>query len=520
MSLAGVLPGFPAAPATASGTRVEAVGFESRKIYQSSQHPSYASWVSFFPGEANQWYIGCIEQQRINPPHPASTPTENYWRNGGAMPPGYDHKRNHIDMLLLESRDDLAKWRLISRWNADPIGTAAWGAFAQARTSDHKFLRFIWQAYADELDPTTGTLVGNRIFYISDNDGLTWELQRPFHDVRFFSFAHRLRTLRDGTLVLAIPFSPGYGPRHKRPTRLAWDLAADTDMQMTLYFSGDNGRNWSGPMPIYGGQAVSETDFVELPSGDLLFINWIPPRQGRQIVYRSPNGWLPGPLEKVTSGTVPETVVLTREGILVGCLRPGSYHWSDDLGKTWQPLQSVPDRRPEMYQPWMQYLSDGRIACAGHYGGDDPFGLHDQYVSLHLFRLEVSGKAAETKLSLERDFDEGKGRWKNSFTFVLRANGRPLPGQELELWYVERDKPGYDPFGKLPLEKRMQMGGHLLRLRTDESGEAHISFPQFDELSWDQHTIQIMARFNPERVNPEYKPAETFLFEFYTFVKQ
>src|SRR5262249_2333578 len=162
------------------------------------------------------------------------------------------------------------------------IGTAAWGAFAQARTSDGRFLRFVWHAYSDEIDPESGKLIGNKIFYVSKDNGKTWQLQPAFHDDRFFSFAHRLRTLRDCTMVLAVPFSPGYGPGQDLPIRVAWDPQADTGMQMTLYFSPDQGRHWSGPLAIYGGHVISETDFVELPSGDLLFINWMQ-SPGRQI---------------------------------------------------------------------------------------------------------------------------------------------------------------------------------------------------------------------------------------------
>jgi hypothetical protein len=500
------------------GTVVRAVEFAARKVYQSSHHPSYTSWPAFFPGEEGHWYIGCIEQIRVQPPRPKSTPKEDYWRNGGAMPPGYDHKQNHIEMVLLESRDDLRTWNVISRWDADSIGTAAWGAFAQARTRDGRFLRFIWQAYADQED-ATGKLIGNRIYYMSDDNGQTWRLQPPFHDDRFFSFAHRLRTLRDGTLVLAIPFSRGYGPGQARPSRIARDPSADTDMQMMLYTSRDQGRTWSGPMPIFGGLAVSETDFLELPSGDLLFVNWFPPQRGRQIVYRSSHGWMPGPAERSPSKTVPETIALTREGILVGCLRPGSYHWSDDLGQNWHPLDGVPQRGPECYQPWMHILADGRIACAGHYGGDDPMGLHDQYISLHLFRLEVSGKATNTGLSLTREFDRKNQKWRNSFTFTLNANGAPLGGKEVEVWYVERDKPGYDSFAELSLDARLRLGGRLVRLRTDSAGRATLALPEFDHLAWEHHTIQMAGRFNSDRREPLYKAAQTYLFEFYTFVR-
>ena len=501
-----------------TGTVVRAMEFESRRVYQSKQHPSYASWATFFPGENGSWYIGCVEQRRVTPPRPASTPAQDFWRNGGPMAPGYDHKQNHVEMLLLKSSDGLRTWNVISRWDADPIGTAAWGAFAQARTCDGRFLRFIWQAYADQLDGS-GRLTGNRIYYISSDEGRTWKAQPPFHDVRFFSFAHRLRTLRDGTLVLAIPFSPGYGPGHARRTRMARDLDSDTDMQMTLYISGDQGRSWSGPISLFGGLTVSETDFVELPSGDLLFVNWLPPRPGRQIVYRSAEGWLPGPAERHDSGVVPETIALTRDGILIGCLRPGSYHWSEDLGKNWHRLEGIPDRGPESYQPWIESLADGRIACAGQYGGDDPMGLHDQYISLHLFRPEIRGKAVATRISLTRDFDEASHSWTNRFIFTLAADETPLASRDLEVWYVERDKPGYNSYADLTLSARMKLGGHLVRLRTDTAGRATLALHQFDHLSWGHHTIQIAARFNADHQDASHQAAETALYEFYTRVQ-
>src|SRR5205823_5646990 len=120
-----------------------------------------------------------------------------------------------------------------------------------------------------------------------------------------------------------------------RPLRTAMALDTPNDMQMTLFFSFDQGRAWSGPLPVFGGQNVSETDFVELPSGDLLLVNnSIFAHPGRQIVFRNGSRFTPGPLQHARAGRVPETVCLTSEGILVGCMRPGHYSWSDDLGQT------------------------------------------------------------------------------------------------------------------------------------------------------------------------------------------
>jgi hypothetical protein len=293
-------------------------------------------------------------------------------------------------------------------------------------------------------------------------------------------------------------------------------LDAINEMQMTLFFSHDQGQTWEGPLPILAGQTVSETDFVELPGGDLLVVNnSIFANPGRQFVYRNGNRFTPGPLERVRSGTVPETVCLTEEGILVGCMRAGAYFWSDDLGQTWQPLEGIPSIGPEVYQPWIHALGDGRIACAGHYGADDAIGSRDQYLSLHLFRVEVLRRTKDTQIGVERDFDEEKNRWRNAYTLTLTCDGQPLADKELEFWYVERYQPGYDSWNSQPLEERMKMGGTLVKVRTGPDGKAHVALPHLDAIQDVHHSYQLVVRFNLDRADPDYKPAQSPQMEFY-----
>jgi len=288
---------------------------------------------------------------------------------------------------------------------------------------------------------------------------------------------------------------------------------------MTICFSYDQGRTWTQPLPIYGGDNVSETDFVELSSGGLLCVNnSIFARPGRQILHRKGRSWWPGSFEYVLSGRVPETVALTEENILVGCMRNSHYYWSEDLGSTWQPLAGIPDaitRSRECYQPWIQYLGNGRFACAGHYGADDAFGSVDQFLMIHFFRLEVVRRTKSTALELTRNFDDAHSRWKNAYTLRLTVDGRPLAGKQIEFWWVERGKPGYDSFAKLTLDERIQMGGRLLRIQTAADGTAQVSLPELDGIE-DPHTsCQMIARFNADKRDADYKPVQTALFEFY-----
>lgn len=487
---------------------VQARDFESRSIYRSAQTPGYTSWVSFFPGERGQWYLTCEEVTSVEPPRPRCTREQFYEMS---LPTGMDKTSLQMEMLILESTDQMRDWRVISRTPCRFHHSA--GSFAQARTRDGRFLRFVWSKYS--LDPS---LAPNEILFISDDDGQTWRKMPPLNHPELAAYPHRLRMLGDGALVLAVPIGKQYGKGTDRPVRANSDLNALSSLWMTLYFSYDQGQSWQGPLPILGSLPVAETDFVELPSGDLLIINnSIFARPGRQFVYRSGRRWEPGPVEGVLSGTVPETVCLTDDGLLVGCLRNSRYLWSDDLGLTWWPLAGIPDRGLECYQPWIHWLGDGRIACAGHYGGDNPVGQFDQYVMIHLFTVERFHKTVDTRLAVERTWLEREGRWANSYAVTLTAGDGPLAGKEVEFWFAERDRPGYDEKGIQGLDERMQEGGELQRATTDERGIARFDIPRLDAIRNIHYSYKLIARFNADRRDPTLKPAQSPQLEFYAY---
>jgi hypothetical protein len=423
-----------------------------------------------------------------------------------SLPRGYEQSKFLKQLVLLQSDDNLKSWRVISRENVKESG----GSFGQARTKDGRFLRFVWSCYSE--DPSDKP---NEIFYESADKGKTWNKKPPFVSDRFAWYPHRLRTLRDGTLVLCAPRAFKWGNGTDYPVRAAIKLNNVSDMEMMLFFSRDEGRTWSNPLPILSGQAVSETDFAELPDGNLLFINnSIFAHPGRQFVYRDGNRLTPGPLEHVHSGTVPETVCLTEDGVLIGCMRPGKYFWSSDLGQNWRLLEGAPENI-DVYQPWIQHIGHGRIACAGHHGADDPIGGRDQFISVQTFEVETLQKRHDAKLWIERDINESKHAWLNSFEISLTSNGLPLTDRDLEVWYVARDAPGYDSWNSKPLAERMKLGGKTLTIHTDKTGHTKLRLPEFDGITNIHASYQLVVRFNSDQRYTDYNPTQLPQLEYY-----
>src|SRR5262249_39160002 len=145
-----------------------------------------------------QWYIGCEEVSLPESPLPQASPEQWY---GMSLPIGFDKSQYRMEAVLLESTDDMKTWKGISR--EQYRHHHAVHQFATARTHDGRFLRFNWACY--ELDPKTKT---NDILRISADNGRTWQPTHPFATDRFAYYPHRMRTLRDGTLVLCMPMGP------------------------------------------------------------------------------------------------------------------------------------------------------------------------------------------------------------------------------------------------------------------------------------------------------------------------
>ena len=122
---------------------VDAVAFESRRIYDPPNPPHYACWACMFPGERGQWYIAYEEVTRPDKPLPQCTPAQ--WAAIG-LTRGYDKSQYLMEGVILESTDELKTWREISRKAYRYQHTI--GLYGGcARTRDGRFLRFSWPQY-------------------------------------------------------------------------------------------------------------------------------------------------------------------------------------------------------------------------------------------------------------------------------------------------------------------------------------------------------------------------------------
>jgi len=163
----------------------------------------------------------------------------------------------------------------------------------------------------------------------------------------------------------------------------------------------------------------------------------------------------------------------------------------------------------------MVYLGKGKVACAGHYGADDPIKSRDQFISIHTFNLDVLQKTSRVKLWIDRDYDEPKKRFLNAYTISLKSNGAPLADKDIAVWYVVRDQPGYDSYNAKRIEDRMKAGGKSATVRTDPTGHAHLALPEFDSVQDIHASYQLLVRFNADHKFPEFDSADLPQLEFY-----
>lgn len=473
--------------------------FKETVIYHPPENPGFAAWVQLWRGSGER-ELRCMFTERRTPKTPTTRPKLDVHRYETiGLPVGYDFSPLINETVFMKSTDEGATWTQTARGSQKELNRGSdSGCFSPIALPDGRLLSLSWGM--------PGCLRE------SHDGGATWKVMHELMDPRYFDvFPFSMRLLRDKkTLIIFCPYRHAWGPGTDYPTRISGDAGASGMYIAALLWSDDFGKTLHGPIPIYPGVPVTETDFSEMPSGDLLFMHaaLFGGTPHRQIIRRTRDGFVPDKMEKCGAET-PEIFVRTRDGDFVGASRNGPYVWSDDEGLTWRRVEGIPACG---YQPRALLLDDGRALFAWHRGGDLRYKEADEWIGEHTFRLQIEHPRQRTKLRLGRVFDEAKRQYVCAFDATLTTeDGKAVANQPVEFSIVGRDEPGYEAFGGAkPWEK-----GKKQVVTTNERGVARVEYPEQDKITSVHKTFQVCARFNAEGKVEGFVPAVSVVMEYY-----
>lgn len=461
-----------------SGTYARAAEFRNCAVYSPAKRPGYTAWASLFQFGNGDLGLAFNEIRQ--------------GRNAGFTPPtlefveamGLPYQFSPVclpaanpdlvsEYVNLRSSDGGRSWQETGRC---PVHTRH---YWHVGFPDSRIVRLVGTQYAryEQGDARHGVVVEE-----SRDGGNVWREIGRFLDGCFF-YGHKLKKLSDGSLIAAGPVYPSFGPggtSRVRQTRLAGEIRP---AQSCFMVSRDGGHTWEGPHYILPGIDASEPDFIELPGGDLLFVNSTVQlgRACRQMVRRTPNGYINEPLMEIRrgrpenddsqGGITPETITVTPDGLIVGARRGGPYTCSSDLGENWYEIADAPDCP---YQPMIERLPDGRFLTVWHWGHDSAFGEVDMYIGTHSFRVDAS-LPAPTRLDLERELSADGSRYVNAWRATLTANGKPAADKDI----VFRTEDVYCPDGR-PNVTPLSESADVFTARSDADGVARLRLDNKD----------------------------------------
>ena len=480
-----------------------ATDVEECRVYEPKIQPGYSAWAVPWRSPNGQVYLAFLEKRRAENPAWQAVPLEFFEAMG--LPINYhitfcNGAKNIVgESVVLRSDDEGRTWREVGRSVSRVMNLFSWTSL-----DDDVIMRAVCDDYV-AFDPDKPS---NLWVEVSDDQGNIWK-QRSVIAENIHTAAYRLKRLHDGVLVLAAPYTEGFGPGRPRPWRQVKRTGVVDELLCGVFISRDNGYTWSDPLILFPGNWAPEPDFVELPSGDLLFFNSIvqsPAYAARQFVHRQGYRFLPGPMYKVADGKVPETVTLTGTGLLVGTSRGRDYVCSNDLGASWYQIDGMPKSK---YQPYIMQMRDGTFLNAWHHGGDNYFGQIDQYIGTHRFRLQGHLPVA-TQLTIERDRSCDDEIYLNTFTVILTAEGKPLAGKTIQfafnMRYTEDFERSSDP----------RVSGTRSSVVTDEHGLATLDLrvPMDAVENIHQH-YRVVAWYAPEKVACDFAPTCSDIYQAY-----
>lgn len=470
-----------------------AVEFEESVAYRPAKRPGYCCWVTVWKAYDGSLLLNFCERRKHSNPIYRSIPLD-FWE-AMQVPVKYQCQLCTCpdilpETVILRSQDHGKSWKEVGRsiLICEPL--------AFASLPDGSILRGIDNAYSAYYSNEKVVCTVQK----SIDLGNTWtDIARL--EENFYFTPYRMRVLADGTIGMLGTYNPTFGPSRAKSTRNVTPAYTRTEVQAAFFYSRDQGLNWEGPVLLLAGVTAWEPEWVELASGDLLVVNC--DVQGgantRQVVICKGKRFIPQPVLDIVSGPVPETIVLSKEGLLVGTRRGGPYTCSNDMGKTWYRIGDVPNA---MYQPRIIQLDDGRFLSMAHWGGDNFVGEIDQYIGQQVFHLEEH-LPAPTTLDLMRDRNSARTQYINSYTATLTAANNPVLDKEIK-FTVRADT-----------RNRASYVTSTYIRRTDESGRAHLALPQFNTCIDINRNYTVQAEFSPPTTNATLPPALSLKYAAY-----
>ena len=465
----------PAEPLSPPKLFARALGFEESVAYRPAKRPGYCSWVTVWKAPDGSLLLNLCERRKL--PNPIYRPIPLDFWEAMMLPIKYQSQLlTDPDILpenvILQSRDQGKSWKEVGR------SVMIFEPFAFTSLPDGSILCGVENAYTAYYASEKVVCTVQK----STDLGNTWVEIARLED-NFWFMPYRMMLLHDGTVAMLGIYQNTFGPGRDVGQRSELPPYSRTQVQAAIFFSHDNGVNWDGPIPVMPGVTAWEPDWVELPSGDLLVINCSV--QGgantRQFVRRQGKRFIPQGVLDIVSGSVPETLVITKEGLLVGTRRGGIYSCSKDLGSTWYPIGDLPHA---LYQPRIIQLDDGRFLSEAHFGADNFVGEVDQYVGQHVFRLEEH-LPTPTTLALERDRNAAGTQYINAYTATLKTGTQPLADREVKFTV------------RAATRGRRSYKTEEFARRTDAAGNVHLSLPDFDKSIDIHRDYSVVADFSP-----------------------
>ncbi len=336
----------------------------ARTIYHSPQSPGYTAWCTLWREPNGELRLAF---QQVTGP-------VKEWS-----------KRKNVTVIL-GSSDEGATWKKLrevpARTNEGVENNTIYAAPGSSSFCGHGFAVLSDGTLITGLWPTGKDQSG--FIQRSSNDGATWSAPIYVRDPDVYKmYPSQIHQLRDGRIILMC------GMVKQADANTAKFLLKD------FFESRDGGKTWSHiwTMPKEVG-LCEESDFVELDTGDLLFIHraehykdntYINSDRLQTIFHRKGDGWEIGPTTAVPiphSG-YPELLKL-REGPILHIGSDGVWEIGPGL-ETWTKL----NLSGSPYYPRAIQLKDGSVLVVGHVGGDDEYGKVDQTIVAQKFKLKV-----------------------------------------------------------------------------------------------------------------------------------